>query len=771
MPRLPVFCAGNAAGRVGAPSPLARPAVPAAFTGVCRCTTALIVAAVAIGAVAAHGASAIAAPQSLAGTTLQPIDDGEALVGSLIDMLTGGSRDIKPAFERVVVSEDGDRRVAVTVTYSGLANLRLEGDVHGVDRRRPPQIQARPVALTAASGEATLVFELPAALAEGATFESAYLRLTAVDPARSLGRVLSRVYSLPKKWLATPDASSTVVKVTPQPIGTAARLGARPDYAPPPRVLVPMKAVLPVAGTGVRSEREAVPGRRVAEVARQPPSPAAPAVPDRRVAEAARQPPPPAAPAGIRVTDAVRLQRNETVTKTKPATEMLASDIRLKQLERFQYGVKPEDAQKGAQGPAAAPIELLEGLRAEDIGINPAMLLSIATSIYPDKNPASGIFYYHPRSYHLEWTPESGHGMRILYGAATAEGAAGDVLMAARLQSGLDLSEVQLANELLNAYKRRNPSTIFTALRPLPLEKDGVDVSLAAVLGQYSIPKEKVAVTGLSDVLGEIEVSWVTDPVTKENVQLALMQDVGVSGDVVFSASGGALAPQVPVAIQLGDRDSFGRLRWSRADGYRNLTPYPIRLRYLHALVIDPRNNLPILYTWSLDNVEVAPQARVQWDAARVPAWIDTEARRVWIEYGVVETCEPCDRQVLDRITGGVTSIAADQVTFHTITPIADVGGYEITAHVRSKYFDPKDRAELQKSIVLKADNQDFTLKPIYNLPRAVGQPLFEYLLELAMPDGTIYKGTRWIPSEGLRVLIGRAQLEQSLGTLPGKTP
>ena len=60
-------------------------------------------------------------------------------------------------------------------------------------------------------------------------------------------------------------------------------------------------------------------------------------------------------------------------------------------------------------------------------------------------------------------------------------------------------------------------------------------------------------------MLGEIEVSWVTDPVTKENLQLALMQDIGVNGDVSFAATGGALAPQVPIAIQIADRDSFGR--------------------------------------------------------------------------------------------------------------------------------------------------------------------------------------------------------------------
>ena len=116
-----------------------------------------------------------------------------------------------------------------------------------------------------------------------------------------------------------------------------------------------------------------------------------------------------------------------------------------------------------------------------------------------------------------------------------------------------------------------------------------------------------------------------------------------------------------------------------------------------------------------------------------------------------------------------VTSIAAEQITFHTITPLADTGGYEISAQVRSKYFDPKDRGELRKSIVLKADSQDFVLRPIYNVSRPAGEPLFEYLLELAMPDGTIHAGTTWIPSDNLRVLIGRSQLEQSLGKLPGR--
>ncbi len=77
----------------------------------------------------------------------------------------------------------------------------------------------------------------------------------------------------------------------------------------------------------------------------------------------------------------------------------------------------------------------------------------------------------------------------------------------------------------------------------------------------------------------------------------------------------------------------------------------------------------------------------------------------------------------------------------------------------------------LQKSVILKADNQDFTLGPIYSAGRRDGERLFEYRLVLAMPRREGSPGTHWISSDGLRVLVGGSQLEQSLGTLPAKLP
>jgi hypothetical protein len=718
--------------------------------------TVTIVFCAALGVQSAPVGRVVASFQGLEGTALRPVESGETLLDGLVELLGGRQpRGVQARFERVVVTEDSARRLTVTITYSGLSTLQLAGELRGRDRRPQSHVQVKPVALAADAGNAELTFELRPSVTEGPSIESSYLRLIAMGPGRGSTPVMSRTYELRKTWNATAAPSNVVITVVPKGIGTAATLGARPDYGAPSKVPGRGAGPSPASARPTADRDQArgrgTTGRRSATVI----------VRDRRTGEVETR----------ETSRDHRTRQRDVAERTRPASATLAPNSRLVQADRFGYGIKPEDAKKGAQGPPPAPIELLEGLRTEDIDLDPASLLSIATSIYPDKNPASGIFYYHPRSYHLEWTPESGHGMRILYGASTGGASAGDVLMATRLRSGLDLSEVQLATELVNAYKRRNPGLVFTALRPLPLEKDGTEVSIGSALGQYSVAKEKIAITALSDVLGEIEVSWVTDPVTKENLQLALVEDVGVSGEVAFAVAGGSLVSQVPISIRLADRESFGRVRWDRTQGTRNQTPYPLRLRYLHALCIDPRTNLPILYTWSLGDTEVPPLARVQWDAARVPAWIDTEAKRIWVDYGVSQNCDACDKRVLEGITGGVSSVAAEQITFRTITPLADAGGYEITAQVRSKFFDPRDRAVVQKTVVLAADNKDFMLGPIYRAERQDGEPLFEYRLDLAMPDGKTHRGSQWIRSDELRVIVGKAQLEQSLGTLPGRTP
>jgi hypothetical protein len=463
--------------------------------------------------------------------------------------------------------------------------------------------------------------------------------------------------------------------------------------------------------------------------------------------------------------------RQLVIKKSAVAARALPLATKLTQLDRFSFGVPPAVKDKQGKGPGPTMFDLLEGLRA-DVPLERDAILRVGAGVFQDQNPVSGLFYFVPQSYGLDWTPGEGYGLRMLYSAVEG-GEPGEVVTAARLDAGVDTREVELATALLRAYQARHPGVAFTELRPLPIDRPP-DVSFGGDLQhQYDIPPEKIAITAISDALGEIEVSWVSDTITKENIQLALVEEVGLNGSLALTAAGGGVPAQsVPVRVRLADAATFGRIAWSRGQAWRNETAYPLRLAYLHALLIE--KNAPVVYSWSLGDTLVPPRARLELQPITIPSWLDARAARMWIEYTPVQSCETCDQAVIASITGGVTSLGSSQITFRTITPLADLGAYEITARVRSRYFDPGSReTQTKPALPLNADNQDFTLGPVFLVNRQPGQsvpgdPLFEYTLDVAMPDGSLRRGTRWLAVNDLRVLVGRVQVEQAVGKLPG---
>ncbi|NKB22938.1 MAG: hypothetical protein GKR87_00780 [Kiritimatiellae bacterium] len=250
------------------------------------------------------------------------------------------------------------------------------------------------------------------------------------------------------------------------------------------------------------------------------------------------------------------------------------------------------------------------------------------------------------------------------------------------MNAGIDLEEIALVERLLEAYAKRYPHTKFSALQPLPLEKPP-EISLSDDLQQlYEISSEKIVVNTFSDVLGEMNLRWITDPITKENLQVLLVEDAGIRGRVTFSLEEDMEPQEIPVHIQLADPETFGRIPWERTSKWRNQTPYPVRLKRLHILMI--KSNEPIIYSWDLQDTEVSPHVEVKWKMTRFPSWLEREAERIWVEYAVVQQCESCDDQVIADITGGVTSFGTSFVTFHTMNPFELLGTYEMSVKVRS---------------------------------------------------------------------------------------
>jgi hypothetical protein len=424
------------------------------------------------------------------------------------------------------------------------------------------------------------------------------------------------------------------------------------------------------------------------------------------------------------------------------------------------------------KGPGAQKLDLLTQIYIPDsVRLELKDVTSIHSWVFEDQNPASNLYYYAPRAYHLAWDPSQGHQIRMIYQAAREAGQSGGVVMSARLRTGVDNADVHIMQELLRA-DRRNPAAVLLPLPPAGPPAVSIADELTSL---YSIPASQISIQAGSESNDDVEVSWATDPLTKENIQVALLEDRGLSGNVSYKVQGDAIGGVgTTLRIAVADPRTFGRIQWVRGQNWRNATPYPVRLRYMHSLMI--RQGRPVVYSWSLGDAVIPPRGTARYDDRMVGSWVDAQQLRSWIEYGVDGACPSCDEQVIAAITGGVAGVSASQVTFKTIEPLAETGAVEVTLLVRTRYLHPTDRTlSTMPLIVLDRDRAEYTAAaPIYLAGRQPGEsrpgdPLLEYQLSVTMPDGQIHQANNWIPSDHLRVVIGSHQLRQALGFLPGQ--
>jgi hypothetical protein len=422
--------------------------------------------------------------------------------------------------------------------------------------------------------------------------------------------------------------------------------------------------------------------------------------------------------------------------------------------------VSAREVDRTARGPGSVTLGLLDEIHPSVNGFKSSEMTNIWRSVYQDQNPASGVYYYLPRRYDLAWDSTNGHHLRVDYKAAGAEGGGG-VVMAATLQSGVDSSDVDLMQRLLQAHP--NVGGRKVKLQPLPPGSTPL-IALGSVWGA---PADRIVT---SDLTENIQIAWATTAVDIENLRVAL-SGKGIQGTFSVPIGSSGAKMEGPVSVVLASTATFGRMPWRRDELWQNETPYTVRLRYVHALAIV--DGKATVYSWNAGGVRVPPGADASFRGDKVPTWLDSDAAlRMWIEYEVDSDCKPCDKVALTSITGGASQTTAQQIVFHTLSLLSRTGAARVKIQVRSNYLDPREQALSAMPIfTLDADDKSFKAPmPIYQPEGATqGAPLFEYRLSLVMPDGAKHEGTNWIPVDALmdEYEVTADDVRRSLGFLP----
>jgi len=403
-------------------------------------------------------------------------------------------------------------------------------------------------------------------------------------------------------------------------------------------------------------------------------------------------------------------------------------------------------------------------------------VLGIESAILPDRNAASGIYYYIPSNYRLAFDREFGGSrglvLRIDYDRVTASGADENaVRVAMTLEAPLDANGLAIVSKLMQAYARSRPDVRFTELRPLPLAA-APQFEFAANLAGMVDP-EDIAVTAFSDFLEGLVVTWRTDPVRAERIRRDLASELaGITGTARFPlpSESRQLVREIPAQVRLSDPQVFQAVRFDWSGALENVSPLPVRLKYLHALVLSAPGG-PRIYSWSLDDATLPAGNEATLDLADFPSALDSMADRIWIDYGLDPACDGCLGPVVQEALNGGIWPATETVEIDALPSLFEDEDeiVEIEVVMRSRFFEPGDRTLREAPpFYLTPDVSDHAIGPLF--PEASADaPLYEYRLSVRYGSGRFLEGRNWIAQHRTRLRPGRFQRNQSLGSGPSE--
>ena len=469
---------------------------------------------------------------------------------------------------------------------------------------------------------------------------------------------------------------------------------------------------------------------------------------------------------GQRILTGARGQQNSK------SPGQVKGNIRVRQIsDPSVEGSEGEDSTT-PRGPGAIAFSLQETVQSDVDFESFHSILPIHPEIFVDQNEKAGMYYYLPAMYRLKWNSNKGFFLTMLHNKGTDQNA-GDVRVHATLTPGIGTEDLETITRLVQAYSHQR-GTPFEGVRPLPLDEAPV-ASIAGELGrQFEIPVDRISTVQSSSFFEPLQLSWSTDVQTKEEMKTALISRLGISGTMVLIPKADSVSHrQVPVTINPADRRTFGPMvlnqkSW-RNQEWKNPTPYPLRLRYMHALVSNDKNGRmePTIYSWDLRSTRVEPGQAVAIDHRGIPSWIDRNAERIWMDYQV-ETCSGCDESVFRQIEQGSQLSELVSVSFETFNVLDMIEAEHIRIKVRSRFTTSEaGRTTELDPVRLTTDADPRETGPLF-LPGdlAGNQPLFEYFLVLVMPDGTHFEAQDWVVSREREVLLGPKQIKEAFGPI-----
>ena len=753
-------------------------------------------------------------------------NDLAAAVSSLF-----GTKNLEGEVTNAKVIHDSERELTIELGYESFETAFLRAEILNASQQKQNEMNSIELDLTDQQSPLSLSFALNDDLAEGTAVDSEYLKIKVSKSKSSFGGKVY-LFNLGKQWQTDISPENLVVNVDMEPIGSAAELKQNQSQIVLPRKAQKFQLAAatlhqPASATLTRATYDRGAAARVASATATPGG----AVANNQLIGTWNN-----TDANTRGITKVLITNNgskiqvfgkchpkdcdwgtKSLTKvsnnsykavyTNVGRKELTISITNNKLTVYQkstytnnrpprsytytfnraalvltpmiyypLGLDEKDIDKGLQGPDNNPISLWESLMTDVDFESPESITNIRMEIYPDKNPESGAFYYVPSSYAIKYDEQEGHHFRMLHGTDEGPDDEGNVLMTGTLSHGIGTKEIEFIKDMLKAYVKDKPGMKFSELRPIPItETPALSFELGTI---YNIPEDKISINVSNSLRDPVNVSWVTDITTKEEMLLSLKNNIDIKGTFALNTPEESLPQQsIPVGISLASKKTFSREDLDQKklgkDEWLNRTPFPIKVKYVHMLIATKQGNktIPIIYSWDLHDTEVPAAASLSLNTTNVPAWLTSskDVKRVWMEYATIP-CDDCNNQIIQKITAAIFERQVKRISFSTLNIFESTGAALLKVKIRSAQLDPQHEAITEgPTLIIDQDNQEVFSEPLYTEEGAGVD--YEYTVTLVMPDGQAYEADQWTSNTEQEVYLGTYNLTQMISELPEMEP
>ena len=427
----------------------------------------------------------------------------------------------------------------------------------------------------------------------------------------------------------------------------------------------------------------------------------------------------------------------------------------------------PENpADKERQGPANKPFNV-SNLVLSDLDFTGDKVLNVYNTIFRDANINSGYYYYLPSAYSLVWSPSTrDYDFQVTYGSSSAAGP-GRVTITAILRPKLSKNDLDMARELLSKNIQGKPEQSHGIKELISVPMAQAPDIVFTNLSQFGVADKDISIRAPSDLADPIYISFTTDRI--DELMAMFFNNIGLYGDVVVHPDGEEMPAtiRIPFNLKIDSPETYGKFELQpdnyRAAGWQNTTDFPVKLANFHVLRKETDGSYKV-YTWKTGDIEVPEGAKVKFDAALVPAWIDNNAsvKKIWMDYSLLP-CNSCTKAVKKKIIGGVQPGQAarpEKLEFTILTPMQFTKASLIKIKLRSFQATPEGSSKIElNSLTIKEDGAVLDGGTLYVKSGAVD---FEYQLQVYMEDGTKHESD-WIKSKSREVVIGSQQIKQNI--------